>query len=127
MDLVKPIEGSQNDARGQGAAIAETVRERYYQQHAQPLPPVKPPDAAEKEKAIEKHSSPPEDVRPQQSGMGHTYAEFEVNRDTREVTIRIIDAETGKLVRTVPPEDLAREIARGNLYPNQLRRRAVFV
>jgi hypothetical protein len=125
MDLVKPIEGSQSDARGQGVAVAETVRERYYQQHSQPLPPVNPPDAGEP--AADKRNSPPEEARPQQSGMQHTYAEFEVSRETREVTIRIIDARTGKLVRTVPPEDLAREIARGNLYPDQLRRRAVFV
>ena len=41
--------------------------------------------------------------------------------------MRIIDADSGKLVRTIPPDELAKEIAKGNLQPAQLRRRAVLV
>jgi uncharacterized FlaG/YvyC family protein len=128
MDLVKPIEGALNDARGQGVAVVQQVQARYNEQRAQQLPPVEAPDASERAAAERKErGNQAEEVRPQHTSMRHTYAEFEVSRENHEVTVRIIDAQTGRLVRTIPPEELAREIARGNLYPNQLRRRAVFV
>lgn len=128
MDLVKPIEGAVNDVRGQGIAVAQQLQARYYEQRAQQLPPTPPPDAGEAVAEERREPSrPAEEARAQTVSMRHTYAEFEVSRENHEVTVRIIDAQTGKLVRTIPPEELAREIARGNLYPNQLRRRAVFV
>jgi len=38
------------------------------------------------------------------------YAEFEVQRKTGEVLIKIIDEESGEVIRTVPPEELARAL-----------------
>jgi uncharacterized FlaG/YvyC family protein len=61
------------------------------------------------------------------SSLRHTYAEFEVNRETHEVVVRIIDVDSGKLVRTIPPDQLAEEIVKGDIMPNRLRRRAVLV
>jgi uncharacterized FlaG/YvyC family protein len=128
MDLVKPIEGAVNDVRGQSIAVAQQLQARYNEQRAQQLPPPPPPDASEPvAEERREHSRPTEEARTPTISMRHTYAEFEVSRENHEVTVRIIDGQTGKLIRTIPPEELAREIARGNLYPNQLRRRAVFV
>jgi uncharacterized FlaG/YvyC family protein len=114
MDLIKPIERVVDDIQGQGIALADVMRERQYQQRAHELPAVKQTAASQK----------PAERR---TGTRQSYAQFEVSRDTHDVTVRIIDAETGELIRTVPPEDLAREIAEGNLHPDQLRRRAVLV
>jgi hypothetical protein len=128
MDLVKPIEGVLNDVKGQNIAVAQQMQARYNEQRAQPLPPPPPPDASERAGDDRgERGQPAEQARTQPTNMRYTYAEFEVSRENHEVTVRIIDGQTGKLVRTIPPDELAREIARGNLYPNQLRRRAVFV
>jgi len=116
-----------NDVRGQSIAVAQQLQARYNEQRAQQLPPPPPADASERVAEERREHRPTEEARAQTIGMRHTYAEFEVSRENHEVTVRIIDGQTGKLIRTIPPEELAREIARGNLYPNQLRRRAVFV
>ena len=39
--------------------------------------------------------------------LTRTYARFDVNDQTRAVTVRIFDASTGKLVRTIPASTLA--------------------
>jgi len=123
MDPIKPVERIIKDAEGQASALSSLVRERYWQQQAQPLPPV---DAAEETTVpTEKHQGQAEE-KPQ-GQMRHTYAEFEINRETREVIVRIIEAESGKLLRTIPPDELAKEIVKGNLQPNQLRRRAIII
>ena len=132
MEPIKPIEGTLKDGEGQASALAEVVRTRYWQQFAQKMPPVqKNGEAASPEN--NRNGSPvaenkvAETKEPRIRRTRHTYAEFEVNQDSREVQVRIFDAENGKLIRTIPPEELAKEIANGNLQPNQLRRRAVFV
>jgi uncharacterized FlaG/YvyC family protein len=79
------------------------AHERYWRQQAQDVPVI-------------------EAGREAAAAISHTYAEFGINRETREVIVRIIDAESGKLVRTLPPDKLVKEIQ-----PNQLRRRAVLV
>lgn len=43
----------------------------------------------------------------------NAYAEFEVKPDTGEVLLKIIDAESGKVVRTVPPDELKQCITDG--------------
>lgn len=123
MEPIKPVEGVAKDAEGQSTALAEVVRARYWKQLAQKMPPV---EAAEE---LPQAEVKPEDnaVTKLTNKIRHTYAEFEINQETREVQVRIFDAESGEIVRTIPPEELAKEIARGNFQPNQLRRRAVFV
>jgi len=124
VDSIKPVEGTIKDAEGQASALAEVVRTRYWKQLAQKMPPV---EASEEAKLTEEKQPPVEEQKTNTVKTRHTYAEFEINQDTREVLVRIFDAESGDLVRTIPPEELAEEIARGNFQPNQLRRRAVFI
>jgi uncharacterized FlaG/YvyC family protein len=123
MDPAKPIEGIIGEAQGHGVVLAETLRTRYRQQRAEEMPAI---EAGEDAEGVQERRQ----QQPKQEPSGvlrHTYAEFEVNQDNREVTVRIIDSESGELIRTIPPEELAREIVKGNLCPNQLRRRAVLV
>jgi uncharacterized FlaG/YvyC family protein len=122
MEPIKPISGNSNNDEGQASALAEVVREGYWKQCAQ------------KTQGIEESEDPSEvtDKRQGQTQthdlqMRRTYIEFEVNRDTRDVTVRIIDAESGKLLRTLPPDELAKEIIKGNFHPSQLRRHAVLI
>lgn len=124
VEPIKPVEGQLKDAEGQTSALAEVVRARYWKQLAQKMPAVE----AGEEAAIKngQQSSPDQQKHPKVQTR-HTYAEFEINRETHEVFVRIFDADSGDLVRTIPPEELAKEIAKGNLQPNQLRRRAVFI
>jgi uncharacterized FlaG/YvyC family protein len=124
VEPIKPIEGHLKDAEGQSSALADVVRARYWEQLAQKLPPVE--SSEEADVSDEQQPNAAEKQAPKFAGR-HTYAEFEINRETREVFVRIFDADSGDLVRSIPPEELAKEIAKGNLLPNQLRRRAVFV
>lgn len=123
MDPIKPIEGILKDSEGQALALADVVRERYWKQKAAETPPVEAsaeaPELAHKRQEHEANNSPAQAQR--------TYAEFEINRETREVIVRVIDAESGKLIRTIPPDELAKEIIKGNFQPNQLRRRAIII
>lgn len=122
MEPIKPVEGVSHENQGQASPLAEVLRDGYWQQRAQEIPPVEAEEQAAEvtEKRRGQAQEKPAKTR-------HTYAEFEVNRETHEVIVRIIDADSGKLVRTIPPDQLAREIARGNFHPSQLRRRAVLV
>ena len=124
MEPIKPLEGVNRETQGQESPLAEMVRENYWKQRAKKATTVE----ANKESAdlagkgqnlAEEHSEAKISAR-------HTYAEFEIDKKTHEVLVRIIDAESGELVRSIPPEKLAEEIAKGKLHPNQLRRRAVF-
>jgi uncharacterized FlaG/YvyC family protein len=128
MEPIKSIEGIRDEAQGPGLARADLARDRYWQQQAQDVRPVESGEEAPKSEAKrqgQREGSPAEaSTLP---AVRHTYAEFEVNQETQEVTVRIIDAESGKLVHAIPPDELAREIARGNFSPSQLRRRAVLV
>ncbi len=127
VDSIKPVEGTIKDAEGQASALAEVVRTRYWKQLAQKMPPV---EATEESglKELKEENRPVVEAKTEPTvKTRHTYAEFEINQDTREISVRIFDAESGELVRTIPPDELAKEIAKGNLQPNQLRRRAVFV
>ena len=122
MEPIKPVEGTLKDGEGQASVLAEVVRENYWKQRAKDMPPV---EASDETSGPAQKQQGQEPEKPARAGPQRTYAEFEINQDTREVIVRIIDAETGKLVRSIPPEELAKEIVKGNLYPNQLRRRAI--
>lgn len=123
MDSIKPIDGMIKDSEGQASTLAEVARERYWQKQSQVLPPV---EAAKDTVSInEKHKDQTQEKSQVQGN--HTYVEFEINKDTHEVIVRIIEAESGKLIRTIPPDELAKEIIKGNFKPNQLRRQAILV
>lgn len=119
---IKPIEGALKDGEGQASMLAEVVRESYWRQKSQELPKVE--SGEESAKADEKEDA---EANAPKIRANHSYAEFEINKETREVIVRIIDSETGELVRTIPPDELAKELVKGNLLPNQLRRRAILI
>ncbi len=124
IEPIKPVEGSIKASEGQSSALAEVVRARYWKQLAQKMPPVESSEESSQPKGkpngqVEAKVLPPT--------IHSTFAEFEINRDTAEVLVRIFDADSGDLVRTIPPDQLAKEIVEGKLFPNQLRRKAVFV
>lgn len=121
MEPIKPIDGIRRDTEEQSLALNGIVYERYWQQRAQISPAVE--SAKETSKVTEKY--PDQDKEKPPAQMHRTYAEFEVNQETGEVMVRIIEAESGKLIRTIPPDELVKEIIKGNFRPNQLRRRAI--
>ena len=47
------------------------------------------------------------------------YAEFVVNEETGEVVVKIIDAETGRIVRSLPPDELANFLRSGEDWTRQ--------
>jgi uncharacterized FlaG/YvyC family protein len=124
MEPIKPIEGNVKDAQGQGSMMTEVLRENYWKQRSQQ--DVQTVKASEDSREIpdEKYKNSAKEHQPQ---MRHTFAEFEINQDTHEVFVRILDANSGELIRTIPADKLAEEIAKGNLHPNQLRHRGVLV
>lgn len=122
MEPVKPIEGVAPDKPAQAMIMADIVRERYYSQRARETNPIESSNNAAE--ARDRLSKQPED-KASSSGEGrlrHTYAEFDINQETREVLVRIFDGDTGELVRVIPPDELAREIAAGNLPLARMRR-----
>ena len=122
MEPIRPLEGVAPDKPTQAMIMADIVRERIYSQRARETAPVESSDNAAE--TGEKRSKQPEEkaTTPGESGLRHTYAEFDINQETREVLVRIFDGDTGELVRVIPPDELAREIAAGNLPLARMRR-----
>ena len=128
MDLIKPIERDVNEARGQKTIVAEAAQERRYEQAAARLPAVEAADRAQRIKESDSKPAPPPEAKPAPvASASHTDLEYKVNKDTGDVTVLVRDRESGKLLRTIPADELAHELARGNLQPNRLRRQAVLV
>jgi len=125
VEPIKPIEGMLKDGEGQASIMADVMRKSYWKQKAQETPKVEAGDASAKAK--EKKQNDVADKNQAKIKSSRTYAEFEINKETREVLVRIFDADSGELVRSIPPDELAKELVRGNLMPNQLRRRAILV
>lgn len=122
MEPVKPVTGLKSD-EGQASVLAEVIREGYWRQRAQEKTQV----VEESENTTEVMQRRRSQSETKQVQMRHTYVQFEVNRDTHDIIVRIIDADSGKLLRTLPPDELAKEIIKGNFHPSQLRRRAVLI
>lgn len=125
MDPIKPIEGTVSNSQEQAQALTEAMRERYWQQRAE-----KTSNTVEQSDQTAETKTPPKEkpAKPapkSATGAFNTYAEFSVDRDTKRVIVRIIDGNSGELVRTIPPEDLAKEIAKGKLKTTQIRRRSL--
>ncbi len=125
MEPIKPAEGVLKDGQGQRAALNQVVYESYRKKQAQHEVPTVGESGETAESTRESRSK--NQKQQAKFDINHTYAEFEIDQETREILVRIIDAESGKLVRAIPPDKLAEEIAKGNLHPHQLRRRAVLV
>ncbi len=125
MDPIKPIEGTVSNAQEQAIALTEVMRERYWQQQARKTTKVvKAPDTAV-EVATRQKKQPDKSAETAKNVLPNTYAEFSVDRNTHRVVVRIIDGNSGELIRTIPPEKLAKEIASGKLQRNRVRRRDI--
>jgi len=123
MEPIRPIEGVVPDKQTQAMAMADIVRERYYSQRAHEAVPVEPGENAAETSDKEKHKLSSESKPlPQAGAVRHTYAEFDVNQETRDVLVRIFDSDSGELVRVIPPDQLAKEIASGDLPLARMRR-----
>ncbi len=126
MDPIKPIEGTISNAQEQALALTEVMRERYWQQRAeQTTRTVREPDEAVEVATRQRQQQSDKPVQSASATLHNTYAEFSVDRDTHKVVVRIIDGNSGELIRTIPPEDLAKEIAKGKLQTSQIRRRSI--
>ena len=97
MEPIKPVSGSISNDEGQASALAEVIREGYWKQRAQKTQDIEEPDDPSEVTDKRQGQTQSNDLQ-----MRRTYVEFEVNRDTRDVTVRIIDAEIGR-----PPQACA--------------------
>ncbi len=126
MDPIKPIEGTVSNAQEQALSLTEVMREHYWRQQAEQATHTVVASDKSVEVAVKREKQPTKKAPVQVSNSVHnTYAEFTVDRDSHKVIVRIIDGNSGELVRTIPPEDLAKEIAKGRLSQNQIRRRSI--
>lgn len=127
MEPIKPIEGTVNHSQDQATALTEVMRERYWHSKAeQAAQTVQRGDESANVK--QKREGRPDDKKakaPKNSVIHNTFAEFTVDSETHEVIVRIFDGDSGDLIRTLPPEKLAEEIAKGNFRPEQIRRRNI--
>ena len=48
--------------------------------------------------------------RPPKSFMRDSYVQFVIDRVSKEVTVRIIDRQSGEVIRTIPPEEILKLI-----------------
>lgn len=44
--------------------------------------------------------------RPQKSFMRDSYVQFVIDRVSKDVTVRVIDRQSGEVIRTIPPEEI---------------------
>lgn len=61
----------------------------------------------------ERQSEPPAaEIETTSPAIRRVRLQYQVELATRKVTVLIMDADTGEILRTIPPEELARELAR---------------
>lgn len=128
MDYVQPVGSVSGDVQGQGAVTAEIVRERYAQLIEQKVKEVEA--GTESQALVERRHKDGSREQASSAPAGtarHIRTEFDVDEETHDVTVRMFDSDTGALVRTIPPEELAQEIIKSNLVPNRVRARSMLV
>jgi len=69
-----------------------------------PPPPPRPPPTDGGEPAVQIETISPT--------MRHVRLQYRVDPATRRVTVLIVDVDTDEILRTVPPDELAHELAR---------------
>ncbi len=111
VDKVDKIQGAVQPERTQ-AMVAMDAARRFSEaqaQRAELKPAYKVP-----EDGGNATSTPGETGK--QAAISYTYAQFEVDRDSHKISVRIIDAQSGKTIRSIPPDELSRLISDQNLY-----------
>ena len=126
MEPIRPMENdvTADNRQTQSLAMAEVMRERYATQRAREMAPADPSHNADEtdRRQDEKSHHRAAEAKSQAFTMRRTYAEFDVNQETREVSVRILDADSGDVIRVIPADDLVKELASGNLPTTKMRR-----
>jgi uncharacterized FlaG/YvyC family protein len=117
MDPIKPIEGALSSIQSQSLVLVDVVRERYWKEKAKANLPVDSSGLSQASSGTAKEKS-----QPKISQTNRTYAEFEVPPGSKDVIVRIIDANSGLVIRTIPAEELTKELSQDDLKSLQRRR-----
>lgn len=137
MNPINPVESAAPETpQERAAAITQIMRTRYWQQRAHDAQSVRQKGKAEEAKTdaedqkqrsdrVEAKQEEPVVETDPPPGLNDIYAEFETDEETRQIVVRIFDGRTGELVRTIPPDQLAEELARGDVPLERIRRRSV--
>lgn len=128
VEPINSVESNLKNPEGRATVLAEVVRDRYWQSLANQAKTVKRErEAAEVgiKKSGEEVVKKEEKTQASKNSVLNTYAEFTVDAESHEVIVRIYNADNGELVRILPPEKLAEEIANGKFSPSQIRRRNI--
>jgi len=114
IEKVDKIQGSTQPDRTQAMVALDTAR-RFAEAQAQRVEPKQAPKVPEHENT-DMTASHPRGNGKQGPSISRTYAQFEVDSKTHKVSVRIIDMESGDIVRTIPPDELTRLVSNHNLY-----------
>jgi hypothetical protein len=114
MEAIQRVQPGSLDDRHQVLEVAAFAWRAALQANANVLPPSAAPQAELGPGLSDTKAGPKWRVR-------NAYAEFEVKPDSGEVVVRIIDADTGDVVRTVPPDELVRSLRDGEEWTRNWR------
>jgi hypothetical protein len=120
MGPITPLEGVWIDTRDRVYSLTDRIRSFYATR-----PPQKGMIAEAMTERIQAPVQPVDAVEPSspvEHWLRETYTEYEVRQETNELIVRIIDAGSGEIVRVVPAEELAKELANQSQPMVQARR-----
>ncbi len=85
-----------------GMAVAPNMQIRNVRKEAPPVEPFRPspPDPAKAEQAVREIEK--------LSGYFNRRLKFSINRELDQVVVKVIDGETDKVIKVLPPEELQR-------------------
>ncbi len=117
MEQVEKIQGTVQSDRTQTMVAMETAR-RFSEAQAQR---VELKRLGEASRGVVEGEDNPSRLQDRGNGefashVSRTYAQFEVNSETHEVSVRIVDMESGEVVRTIPPDELSRLVSNHDMY-----------
>jgi len=96
------------------AAEAAAIAWRAYLRATQEPRPVPKAEASELGPGVQEQAS-------KAKLQSSVHLRYEVDQEAGNVVIKVIDAETGEVLRTVPPEELARYLSQGGQWSEDLR------
>jgi uncharacterized FlaG/YvyC family protein len=102
----------------QNAQVAQTQAAQVSVQAAKEVAAVQPVDEIAKGAASENSPQQPQPSSPALSGR-QTNLKFQVDKETNQVTIMIVDRATNKVIATIPPDKI-KDIPPGDLLRYQI-------
>ena len=106
--------GIQISSLSAGGSIAIPVQQEFPKEKLPPLPieqqaalekPKSQPQASAKPSSLDKYISDLENIS---QAFNNRRLKFVVDQDSREIIIKVIDNETDKVIKVLPPEELQR-------------------